>query len=307
MSLIYDALRAPSSTEKPAPTYGSVSSGGRLSVRRLRRVRVMWAAGVVFTLGLMVLAWPQAGGAPAPVPAAVAQVLEPAQAEVIAEVNAPPAATTPVQVASQVDIVEPMPALVSAAVIAPRSVRPAVAARSRSETDRAVAAAPTDGAASPSKALTKSVADKAELRAASTSARARDVAKSEALVEPIRVDVGEALIRFNAMVANAEFDQAGSLLDELRDRGLNPLAHSRMLGYLALRAGRLDEARRAYEQVLSRLPGDREASINLAHVDLGQGRASEAEQRLRQLVEVRPDDSRVRALLAQVRSHGRGW
>lgn len=110
--------------------------------------------------------------------------------------------------------------------------------------------------------------------------------------------------RFNRMVARGELDEAQRLLEELRMRGLTQLALSRMTGYLALHAGRLGEARESYEQVLSQLPDDREAGLNLALVDLREGFVTEAERRLRAMAQLRPDDNRVRALLTRVRSQG---
>lgn len=124
------------------------------------------------------------------------------------------------------------------------------------------------------------------------------------VVEHSALDVGDSLRRFNAMVGRGEFVPAGKLLDELRERGLNRLALARMSAYLALRAERLDDARRDYEQVLALLPADREAGLNLAIIDARQGFSSQAEQRLRTLTELHPDDGQVRAMLNRVRAQG---
>jgi Flp pilus assembly protein TadD len=124
------------------------------------------------------------------------------------------------------------------------------------------------------------------------------------VVEHSALDVGDSLRRFNSMVGRGEFVPAGKLLDELRERGLNRLALARMSAYLALRAERLDDARRDYEQVLALLPADREAGLNLAIIDARQGFSSQAEQRLRTLTEHHPDDVQVRAMLNRVRAQG---
>ena len=322
MSLIYDALRAPPSADTPAPSYGSVSSGGRLSVPRLRRGRMLGFAGVAGGLGLLALAWPLGGTAPEAVrdPLQVA-VGEPEQAGARAQAEAVPAVTLAPAVV-RVAIVEPAPAaapasastLTAAPAPAPAPIPTTIAAPAPAPVRSAAVAPPAAAARSLAPApapaaVAKVVAPAAALPAASTprpsAAPVREMPQEAARVETARADVGEALIRFNALVARDEFDEAAGVLEALRAEGLNPLAHSRLLGYLSLRAGRLDEARRAYTQVLSRLPDDREASINLALVELGQGHAGEAGQRLRKLAEQRPDDNRVRALLAQARSQGR--
>lgn len=125
---------------------------------------------------------------------------------------------------------------------------------------------------------------------------------STPIVEHSALDVADSLRRFNAMVGRGEFVPAAELITELRKQGLNRLALSRMSAYLALRAQRLDEARRDYEQVLSLLPADREAGLNLAIIDARQGFPGQAEQRLRSLVELYPDDVQVRGMLTRIRA-----
>lgn len=279
MSLIYDALRVSSESGKTTPVYGSVSSGRASSVRRVGRAWGVGAAGVVLVAGLLfVLVRTGADALPA---------AESGQPEPIAKAAPAPAAA---------------PALVQRAPAILPVARVAIVEPVRSEAAAVVKAAQ----ARDQEASTQAIEAKKAAPEASGSRRNKEVPVVSTLREGEGVDAADALTRVNGMVARGEFDQAAALLDELNDRGLNPLAYAKMLGYLSLRAGRFQEARRAYEEVLARLPDDREAGLNIAIVDLSTGLAGEAEQRLRRLVELRPDDDRARALLAQARAQGGG-
>lgn len=321
MSLIYDALRAPVSDEKPGPSYGSVSVGGTPSARRVIGKRALWAGGVVAALGVLVLA---AGSV-----ADRLQATAPsrAQAAAVTALAAPPPAASAAsaqarqpQSVARVEVVAPRlaPARGNASEstgVSATTRAGAPQAGSAAAGEAAIGAAPAARNVVPARAPAASApaspsrqpvqaAERPAQRTAQGSAGPEASRHADAVIEPVRIDVGEALGRFNRMVARGEFGQAASLLEQLRAGGLNPLARARMSGYLALRAGRLDDARHAYQEVLSRLPEDREAGLNLAMVDLAQGFNSQAQQRLRRLLDLRPDDGKVQALLAQARAQG---
>ncbi|WP_454436283.1 tetratricopeptide repeat protein [Thauera mechernichensis] len=289
--------------------YGSVSAGGASSA--WRRVGVVGAAVVVVVVAAA-LAWPEPPQAEpvAALPTDVERLGTGRAAALAAQVVVPAAqqegpAAPALALAS---IREPAPA--EAMLWAP----PPVAVDARAQA-RAGAVAPAVRAkVEPQPASAATPASVQATRAAPVVPAAAlerplprpPVRPDGALqVEQTAVDVGDGLARFNRMVARGEFAAAEALIDELRGVGLNALALARMTGFLTLRAGRHDEARAAYEHVLVQLPNDREAALNLALVDLRQGFAAEAEQRLRRIAELRPDDEQVRALLGQVRAQGR--
>ena len=299
MSLIYDALRAPPADQHRAPVYGSVCAERAPGVRRKR-----WAWGVVSVgAGLVVVGalalFGQSGRAPARADGAAS--LAPAAALA----PAAPAATV-IAPSAQARIVEPA-SVAAALVTAPRArvaqpvAEPALAAPTPATATRAPAA-PAASAAPPAPAVARPVVAAASRPAPASATAQADRAQA---AEPARTDFGNSLRRFNSLVARAEFEPAAQLLEELRVQGLSQLAQSRMAGYLALQANRLEQARRSYEQVLAQFPYDREAVLNLALIDLREGFLTEAEQRLRAFTELKPDDAQVRALLAQVRAQGR--
>ena len=310
MSLIYDALRSLPAAEKPVPVRGSVTDGRLPLVRRMRRMAgVGGALVVVMMAGLMFLLGRQADGPAAELrPAAVQQpevALVPGAMQSAAQGRAADAVATVAGSRREWALVEPLrPVAVESPAPAPQALvplQPAPVAGDRPA--RAAAMSPDQPAAAAASPAAPRLVTRPQAAPAPRVVPTSEAA-DKAVVELSVIDVGDSLRRFNGMVGRGEFDAAAKLLDELRARGLNRLALARMSAYLALRAERLDDARRDYEQVLALLPSDREAGLNLAIIDVRQGFSVQAEQRLRTLAELHPDDVQVRAMLGRIRAQG---
>lgn len=317
MSLIYDALRSLPADDKAAPIHGSVTDS-RVSLARRKR-RVFGGGLVVVMLVALLFSLGRQAERPA-LPAAVSAE----SGAVVAQAATRPA--TPAADAVAPAVADPAAAAYSAgqpgggkqreaALVEPRrpaetAVKVTPLALAQPQVQKRGDAAPPRAAA-PTASVSKSrsvppqqaAAVAAQPPPASANGAAAQAEESTTpIVEHSALDVADSLRRFNAMVGRGEFVPAAELIAELRKQGLNRLALSRMSAYLALRAQRLDEARRDYEQVLSLLPADREAGLNLAIIDARQGFPGQAEQRLRSLVELYPDDVQVRGMLTRIRA-----
>lgn len=197
---------------------------------------------------------------PAPVPAPVAVALPPPR-----ERAAVPA---PVRVADAATVPDPLPARPAAEP--PRSARPAhVPAQ----------AAPVQ--ASPVRAATA----------------ARPV---PAPLAPAAMPVEQRFNAFLQAMRTGDMPGAGQHLAALR-RDLPPGSVSllRAEGWYALAGGDADAAARIYQDLLDRLPGDEEASINLASIEARRQRGEAARKILADAVRVHPESESLKSALAR--------
>lgn len=320
MSLIYDALHRQPSAAKPSPNYGSVSGGRGAHARRDRRALRTSAAVVVIAGSIAVIVSSVQQPHPvAPHPVVAAPVSN-QTADTLVSIIEPTQAPAEAPASGQRAIKRDASPAGQAPARTPAGPDAAVAPASRLSEEVSPVSLPPSRPAAPTRAE-QSVRNIEQRPAERLAAQATDgktpenqrtspnlsaqPSNSRPVVEQTVVDIGDGLTRFNSLVGRGDFSAAEALLEDLRSRGLNDLALSRMSGFLALRAGKLDDAREAYERVLAQFPNDREASLNLSLVDLRQGFTGEAELRLRRIAELRPDDAQVRNLLSQVRAQGR--
>lgn len=228
-------------------------------------------------------------GAPAPVPVALpspAPALSPAPIAAAAAVAAAPsiAAAAPAVVAAPPPperAALPAPVLVADAATVPdplarRPTRPAT------EPQRSVRAVP----ATPAPA---------------TATRATAAARPLAVLPVVAAMPVEQ--RFNAFLQAmraGDMTGAGEHLAALR-RDLPPGSVSllRAEGWYALASGNADAAARIYQDLLDRLPGDEEASINLASIEARRQRGETARKILADAVRVHPESESLKSALAR--------
>jgi tetratricopeptide (TPR) repeat protein len=90
-------------------------------------------------------------------------------------------------------------------------------------------------------------------------------------------------------------------VEETRPRAA-PLVHPKVAaGYEAFRAGDVDGARAAYQEVLVEDPGNRDALLGLAAVDVRAGRFDSAEAIYARLLQTDPRDPQAQAALIGLR------
>ncbi|AVS95055.1 tetratricopeptide repeat protein [Paracidovorax avenae] len=109
--------------------------------------------------------------------------------------------------------------------------------------------------------------------------------------------------RFNAFLQamrTGDLPGAGQHLAALR-RELPPGSVSllRAEGWHALAGGDAGAAARIYQDILDRLPGDEEASINLASIEARRDRAESARRILADAVRLHPESESLKAALAR--------
>ncbi len=109
--------------------------------------------------------------------------------------------------------------------------------------------------------------------------------------------------RFNAFLQamrTGDLAGAGQHLAALR-RELPPGSVSllRAEGWHALAGGDASAAARIYQDILDRLPGDEEASINLASIEARRDRAESARRILADAVRLHPESESLKAALAR--------
>ncbi|MGL1834742.1 XrtA/PEP-CTERM system TPR-repeat protein PrsT [Rhodocyclaceae bacterium SMB388] len=101
---------------------------------------------------------------------------------------------------------------------------------------------------------------------------------------------------------NREFDKAAEALEELeRKEPDNPQTHN-LKGGLMIARQEIDGARLAFERALELDPGFVTALINLARLDLAQGRSDDAKQRFEGMIARDPSNPNPYLLLAQVQA-----
>lgn len=213
-----------------------------------------------------------AGGAPAPV-----AVSTPAVAVVAAGTPSPSPSMAPVAA----------PAPVAAVAMEPASPKSVVVASQRS--DAATAAAPT--AIRPGQ--TRQARSMSRSNAAAASAPA-----SAPVVDDTPVELRFA--RFVAAMKESRGADAERELAALKERlPAGSLGLLRAQAWFDLRAGRDAAAADGYRAILDRMPGDEEASINLASIQSRQQKPEEARATLDASLRMQPDSAALRAALAQ--------
>jgi tetratricopeptide (TPR) repeat protein len=113
-------------------------------------------------------------------------------------------------------------------------------------------------------------------------------------LSPVRLRVAEMLLEDN--------DPVGALphLTRLLEQHPDPPVIKARLGQCRLLEGRLDEARSLLEQAAPHLPNDLTLLIQLSKLDLQQQQPAQAEERLRRVLELAPNDPEALYQLATV-------
>jgi len=94
----------------------------------------------------------------------------------------------------------------------------------------------------------------------------------------------------------------GHLMAELeKTQDPDSLFLIRLKAYWQIQQNHLQEARELLEQVLSRKPDDKESGVNLAVVDMRDGRIASARRRLEQLQHLYPEDDEIATALQKLR------
>lgn len=311
MSLIHQALReidAPSAT-------GAAAVMPRPPRRAQRRNTVAWGVGLVLAAAGAGLAGWHAGprlkaalspsaaspslmaqAVAAPVPAAPAPAIVAAPAAVPAPVTAVPVAPAPAMVAvPEVPARSAAPAAVAAPApvrrAAPQPAPVAVSAPAPVAADVLVADAAVD--------VPPRAAPRASARQAA--APAQPVVRAAPPVAAMPVEQ-----RFNlflqAMRANDLAAAEQHLAALRRELPAGSLSLLRAEGWFALARGDADAAAATYQNILNRLPGDEEASINLASIEARRQRTEAARQVLAEAVRLHPESESLKAALARFRS-----
>lgn len=315
MSLIHDALK---SMDSEAPQPPRPSSSARAPAAAPRRGRPAWLDGLLafcVVVGAGVVGWQvwqgrllqsehppvQGAVAGANTPVQPAQVSVPGSgAEVAKEPDAGPAAAA---------------ARVPASPVAPA---PDVAPASEPTVAVATAAQPQVPSVAPVPANTAVATHGSSAvrpRAASASHPVRTARRAApAAVAPTstvvpKVDDTPVQVRFTRFVAAMRAGQTADAERELT--ALKAVLPSDALGLLRaqawfdLRGGRPEAAAKGYRQILERLPGDEEAAVNLASIQVGQSDQEGARATLDTAARLNPDSKALRAALAQYTPNAR--
>ncbi|WCM79363.1 tetratricopeptide repeat protein [Acidovorax sp. NCPPB 3859] len=209
-----------------------------------------------------------ATAAPAPAPMA-------APAVVSAPVNAPVAASAPA-------VPAPVPQAEAAPVPKPAPAR--ASTQSSTERPRASRAATHPAHPSPAHPAAARVA----------------VSPAAPASAPAAMPVEQRFNAFLQAMRTGDLPGAGQHLAALR-RELPPGSVSllRAEGWHALAGGDAGAAARIYQDILDRLPGDEEASINLASIEARRDRAESARRILADAVRLHPESESLKAALAR--------
>ncbi len=241
---------------------------------------------------------------PAVIASAVAAPLPPAPAASAAPVQAPLPAVSPAPAVADADAAPvPVPTAVTAAVAAPVNA-PVV------DTATAVPAPVTAPVRASAQASTQSSTERPRAsRAATPPAHPSPVHPAAARVSvspaapasaPAAMPVEQRFNAFLQAMRTGDLAGAGQHLAALR-RELPPGSVSllRAEGWHALAGGDASAAARIYQDILDRLPGDEEASINLASIEARRDRAESARKILADAVRLHPESESLKAALAR--------
>ncbi|MBV8619552.1 MAG: tetratricopeptide repeat protein [Curvibacter sp.] len=291
MSLIHDALK-----EMDRPQPAAAAPAVRL-VRSAEPSATRSALGafvlVIAVGGLGFWGWQQWRPQAVPQPAAIpAPAVPPAVA--VNPVPALPAPAAPVPPAAPADVsAVGTPAQVSAA---PAGVVAGPAAPMAAPVS--AAPAPADPAAKAASAATPA----AHRRPQATAVRPRPaVAARPEVIEEDKPPEQRFALFLQAMKTN-DLPAAEAQLKHLREQ-MSPSSVTllRAEAWYALDSGDTAGARRQYNAILERLPGDEEASINLASLELADHHVEQARRLLHEALGQNPDSDALKAALARFR------
>ncbi len=228
---------------------------------------------------------------------------------------AAPAATPPAVIASAVAApLPPAPAASAQAPLPSASPAPAVA-----DATAAPALAPAPAHQADAAPVLRPVPARASAQASTERPRASRAATPPAHPAPVQPAAARVAVppaapasapaampveqRFNAFLQamrTGDLPGAGQHLAALR-RELPPGSVSllRAEGWHALAGGDASAAARIYQDILDRLPGDEEASINLASIEARRDRAESARRILADAVRLHPESESLKAALAR--------
>lgn len=311
MSLIYQALKqtAPTATQQtPAPSQARRPTPVPPPAPEKHATRVWVLVGgsvVLVAVGLLIgMAW-QRGGAPAPAAAAEAPPAVMAAAAPVA-VAAPstvmpplPKVVTPVAPAVPVaKPVTPVAKPVAAPAPAPEKQRatPPVAPKEKPAADTTKTAAPA-----PAPALTTAstpVTSAPPVRATPAPVAVTAKAPSTADVSSLFDGLARALSASDQALALQKLE---AIQHQLPD---GAPARWRAEGWYAYRTGSLDEAAQIYRRLLGKLPGDENASFNLAAIERQRGDTIRAREVLNDALRHHPGSSRLQGALRQLAVNG---
>lgn len=282
MSLIHDALREIDKGASPAPgasDFRALAPAGPAPSRWLP-----FAGGMVAVLAVAAAGgWVWKNTQP-PAPLAV-QAAVPAVAAPVPSVA--PAASAPVAVADAA----PLPVSVSAP--APRVEKDVVG-------DSSTTPAPVARSAGASRA-----AGQGDRPRAARAAKPAVVPASVADVAPL-VPVEKRYALFLASMKAGDLVGAREQLTALQSQ-IPPGTMSRLRAeaWFALQSGNEVDARRGYQDILERVPGDEEASINLASIEARAGHRESARQVLTDALANNPGSEALLATLARFKAPAR--
>lgn len=171
------------------------------------------------------------------------------------------------------------------------------AAEKRAETLQPARRGPRADAAEIIEDPTTALADGSASSALARSAASADGSSSSARQE---------FDSFMQAMRSDDLSAAGTRLTALRQRlGANSLTLLRTESYFALAQKDLPAARRGYTRLLERLPGDVEAAINLASIELQENHVEAARAVLAEALRVKPDSEALGAAIARFKEAGR--
>lgn len=288
MSLIYDALRQ-NGTASPQATATPVArarGGGR-------RTGYLWLGATGSVLLGYALVHTLSGNAAPPVPATAtrAPLAAPAAAPATASVAVPVAVAAPAPVAAAAPI-PPLPPLAPRA--ATRTSAPPVAG---SDVPEPATPAPRL-ATTPSGQEVVHVQSQQMNITVSTRRPARDAGPAA----DASARIPDALASLQRAVAQGDATAIDQQLQALRQLlPADSLTLLRNEAWVAHNRGDLVTAEDRYRQILSRVPEDTQAGVNLALLEAGRGQTDVAQGRLLRLAAENGDSSVIAQALAQIR------
>lgn len=118
------------------------------------------------------------------------------------------------------------------------------------------------------------------------------------VAQPVEPSEAELFHAFEAAIAAHDLPQARASLQTLEARlPASSVTLLRSRAWLAVQSGQPQQAMQDYTQILHRLPGDENASINLAALESQAGHPDKARQILDDLLVYAPDSARATAML----------
>lgn len=137
-----------------------------------------------------------------------------------------------------------------------------------------------------------------ELLSAGEVYKASDVLEQALTLNPAYADAWALLARCQYELG--EYERAVGFIDEAFKFGAKTPALVCLKGFGFLGLGRLDEARKAFEETVLKIPKDRDARFGLALLDLNAGKSKEAKAKLSESLASYPTDPRALLSLATI-------